>query len=302
LVEYRHGGKNVGANDVNICCPFCGEDRFHLGIHKDKGLLNCWVCEFMDRDKRPWFLDLIVEIDGVSYPRAKQILDEFKLGDDEDLYVDDYKDRPESLELPEGCWDFDGINYPEIRAVADLYLKNRGFGKDIIDRYDLKFCVFGDYAYRIIVPITMRGQLVSYLGRDFTDQQGLRYRNCKSYDALLRNKELLYGFDLFYIEPKFHAYLVEGCTDVWRIGVGAMATLSNKLYPIQRNLLIELNLTSITIAFDPGSYVRGLEAAEQLSPFISKIKVLNFQDNRDVAEHSIEEIKAIEADTRYSLF
>jgi DNA primase len=173
---------------------------------------------------------------------------------------------------------------------------------DVVEKYHLSFCTDGVYGYRIIVPIYFMGKLVSYLGRDFTDQQEPRYKNCKSYEALVRNKELLYGFDDFYLKPKRHAYLVEGCTDVWRIGDGAMATLTNKLHPIQRKLLVELNLDSLTIAFDPGSYSRGLEAAEDLSPFISKIKVLDFDDGKDVADHTLEGILAIEENTRYSVF
>jgi hypothetical protein len=58
----------------------------------------------------------------------------------------------------------------------------------------------------------------------------------------------------------------------------------------------------MTIAFDPGSYCRGLEAAEEISPFVPKIKVLEFVGDKDVADRSIEEIKDIEASTRYSSF
>ena len=43
-LAYRVRGKNTGANHINICCPFCGEDRFHCGIHKEKGWFKCFVC------------------------------------------------------------------------------------------------------------------------------------------------------------------------------------------------------------------------------------------------------------------
>jgi hypothetical protein len=253
-------------------------------------------------EKRPWFLDLIVEIDGVSYPRAKQVLEEFKIGDEEDLYVDDYKERPEKIVLPPNTF-YINSNLPlPQRFGAAAYLLGRGFGESVMDKYRLCFCTDGDYGYRIIIPIYFKGKLVSYLGRDFTGRQEPRYKNCKSHESLLRNRELLYGYDNFKGGAAGHGYLVEGCTDVWRIGDLALATLTNKLYNSQRHIIIGFNLDSLTIAFDPGSYSKGLEAGEELSPFIPKIKVLNFQDDRDVAEHKFEEILRIEENTRYSVF
>lgn len=43
-IQYRTQGKNVGRNFVNICCPQCGEDRYHFGIHSTDYWYKCWVC------------------------------------------------------------------------------------------------------------------------------------------------------------------------------------------------------------------------------------------------------------------
>ena len=83
-VDYRTGGKNVGANDINICCFWCGEERYHMGIHKSKGFLHCWVCGFEGLDKYPSFLDLIAEIEGCTRDQAYRILKEFS-SDEEDI-------------------------------------------------------------------------------------------------------------------------------------------------------------------------------------------------------------------------
>ncbi len=38
-------GTNVGAEHVNIHCPFCHEVKFHCGIHEADGWWKCWVCD-----------------------------------------------------------------------------------------------------------------------------------------------------------------------------------------------------------------------------------------------------------------
>ena len=39
----RESGKNVGAQMVNICCPFCEEERFHLGVHAENLWFHCFA-------------------------------------------------------------------------------------------------------------------------------------------------------------------------------------------------------------------------------------------------------------------
>lgn len=49
-IQCRERGTNVGRDHVNICCVFCGEERFHLGIHVHHGYFHCWVCHA----RGPW--------------------------------------------------------------------------------------------------------------------------------------------------------------------------------------------------------------------------------------------------------
>lgn len=49
-ITYRERGTNVARDNINICCVFCGESRFHLGIQRDKLWGRCWVCG----DGGPW--------------------------------------------------------------------------------------------------------------------------------------------------------------------------------------------------------------------------------------------------------
>lgn len=43
-VPTKEHGDNVGAGFINICCPFCGEPRFHLGINLEEHWFKCLMC------------------------------------------------------------------------------------------------------------------------------------------------------------------------------------------------------------------------------------------------------------------
>ena len=43
-VQFRTSGANWTHGMVNICCPSCGESRFHCGIHENDLWWHCFVC------------------------------------------------------------------------------------------------------------------------------------------------------------------------------------------------------------------------------------------------------------------
>lgn len=281
-VDYKASGKNVGSNDVNIDCLWCGENGQHLGINKYTGQLNCWVCGFIDEERRPSFLDLVMEIEGCPFHEAKKVVEEYS-----DEYAGDEYGIPPSLNtgkvvLPEEAEDFANPKTRNHRDYALAYLEARGFGWPEINKYNLSFCPRGRYECRVIVPIYYGGVLVTYLGRSYRNRPDEnRYDNLPLGKSLMRHKELLYPVDLFSGDSLM---LVEGVTDVWRLGHDSLATLGNSMSPEQRAQVIGLELRALSILFDHGSYSIGLGIAEDLSPFISSIKVVEMSKNSDVAD------------------
>src|SRR5437879_8191434 len=47
-IDYRDHGSD--RNEIRLCCPFCGEDRFRLGVNIRTGKANCFNCPFKSRD------------------------------------------------------------------------------------------------------------------------------------------------------------------------------------------------------------------------------------------------------------
>lgn len=294
-IAYKTDGKNVGSNDINICCPFCHEHRYHLGVHKTNGKLNCWVCGFQGEPRKPNMIQLIMVLEDVSYSKAKSIFDKFAYDDEQEEAV---CNKVTEVHLPDEAEDFTYTSFIRQRNYALNYLEGRGFGWEHIKRYKLKFCPNGKYAYRIIVPILVNDKLVSYIGRDYTEKNNTRYKNCPVKDSICTPKQVLYSLDEF--EGK-HLRLVEGVTDQWRLGDIATALMKNRLSREQRALVVSLKLDAVSIIFDVGALDHAYMAAEDLSSLIPKVKVVELGDG-DVADHSRAEVLTMEESTSWLKF
>jgi len=296
-IDAKKSGKNVGSNDWNIDCPYCGADK-HLGINVRDGRVFCWVCEFSDAkitigdsERNPSLIDVLVEITGERWIDVKNVLDENGW---EEFYPKKRLNETEiRCKLPFGWYNF-GESGSE---KADFYLERRGFTPGIIDKYKLVIAPStGFYANRIIIPIFYNGEIVAFTGRDYTGKQE-RYKHSTVNNSNRRIKELLYNYDM--AKNFKHIYLLEGPTDVWRMGDDAVAVFRSHLSAEQRRLLINLSLDSITIIYDPKATMRAYMAAEDLRPFIKRIKVVRLEGIRDVGDMSRDEVLAYEKETRY---
>lgn len=125
-IEVRERGANVGSGWIGIDCIFCHEDRKHLGINRDEGFFNCWICGA----KGPWTkiarelkkLHPSVAWNEVEVGPATRYLD-----------VDYDKLRP-SLDLSVAefsSWDPDEMTDYEWR-LYDYLVDERAFDPDLI--------------------------------------------------------------------------------------------------------------------------------------------------------------------------
>ena len=109
-IDMKRSGKNVARNDVNVDCPWCGADK-HLGIHRQTGLLNCWVCNLEDHDRYPSFAGLIMEIEEIGYADAKHIIQQFMTDDEAETEL---WSRPRFAQSPTSWMANKGL--PAVRA------------------------------------------------------------------------------------------------------------------------------------------------------------------------------------------
>lgn len=105
----------------------------------------------------------------------------------------------------------------------------------------------GKYKFRILAPIYLRGQLVSYQCRDITNKSNTPYKGCPIEESVYFLKYTVYGFDKAVSAKK--CVVVEGLVDNWRLGSGAVATFGTGFMP-QQVLLLARNFDEIFIMYD----------------------------------------------------
>lgn len=293
-IDYKESGKNVGAYDVNIDCPFCGSDK-HLGIKRHSGQVNCWVCKFSSLTKHPSLQTVIISASGLNPPDVYQIIKNNTLSLLDSVITSEPDIIAEIGPDISIFQDFFNPKQPAWRDKALSYLTKRDFGISEIVKFGLRFCTFGKYAYRIIIPVMFKNKLVSFTTRDFMDRNNEpRYKHLNSSQSIVRLNEVLYGWDMF--EGK-HLRLVEGPTDVWRLAKTSLGVFKSYLSSAQLSLIVGTKLDSMSVLFDPDAYGRALDAAERLSPFIKKIKIVLLPNDSDVASMSVEDIYREEENT-----
>jgi len=293
-VDYKESGKNVGANDINIDCPFCGADK-HLGVSINEGKVNCWVCTFEGMKKHPSLLKVLLESTGLPYEEIKSVMSE----NGWEPYRSGTKDCGDGLarrcSLPKETYSFDR-NTPISRKALE-YLKGRGFNEKTVSKYRLQVAGYGAYGNRIIIPIYFKGKLVSFTSRGFGSYKENRYKHSPLFMSSERMKNLLYNYDSAKKYRK--AYLLEGPTDVWQMGDDSMGVFKSALSRPQRNLLMESGIESIVVVYDFKAVSRAYETAEMVSLFIPKVKVVRLDEDRDVADRSREEISQLESEVPF---
>lgn len=238
-IDYaEEGHKHCRPGWIQIECPFCtGNPGYHLGYNIHFGYFNCWRCGAHS------LFEVIEETTQATEKKnVYNIIKEYQDGEvDEDInnLVSKITQKTK-IDLPPGT--------TELKKAHKTYLRNRKFDPDEIAAiWGIKGTGFlGGYNYRIIAPIYFQNKLVSYQGRDITGKAELRYKACALKDEIIHHKELLYGFDLV---PSNTIVIVEGITDAWRLGPGAVATFGIKYK--QEQVFLASQFNTRYIFFDP---------------------------------------------------
>jgi DNA primase len=151
-----------------------------------------------------------------------------------------------------------------LQKAHTRYLERRGYDPAEIER------VWGIYGigavaipaalrWRILIPIYLEKRLVSYTCRALAETKKDKYRACPQELEVFHHKDTLYGLDL--VSSK-NLVVVEGPTDVWRIGPGAVATFGTQVSYMQRLLISRFK--RVYVLYDADEYMAGQMAGERL--------------------------------------
>lgn len=233
-IPFTTQGKNVSEGRVNIECPFCPDPSMHLGIlQKQPSVCACWRCG------RKNIRDILKELlPTENTTKLFYSLLSKQENEQQESFITKEKPLNKTIEM-----------LPEAKPLTSRhkgYLIERGLHpENIINHWGILGTTYeGDYKFRIIIPIYHDNKLVSFQGRDITNRQEPKYKTC--FNTYI--KQYLYGLD-FVVSDKI--VIVEGVTDVWKIGKGkAVATFGIEFTQAQIKLIIEKDIKDVTIFYD----------------------------------------------------
>lgn len=259
-IDFRTSGKNVTSGWVEINCPFCPDPSYHMGINLSSCLYHCWICGARGGPER-----LLKELLDISYSSAKKLIQEFDINRTEEI---EEKEEVEEIKYPKGIFN-------KLPSAHREYLIKRKFDPDLLmKKYKLKACLHtgDDFAYRLIIPIIIDNQVVSYTGRDISGKQKTKYKHLSNDKSIIQVKNCLYNIDTV----KDKVLIVEGPMDVWRIGDGCVALFGTEHTLHQLNTLFGKNLKEAYVMFDAETHTirKAHRLANILSTFVPKVDVL----------------------------
>jgi len=277
-IEFWTEGENVKRGWINIQCLWCSDEKNHLGINLDSKGLNCWICP-----AKGTVLKLIMRIDKCSLKAAESVVNEFS---DIQTSINRSLSSTEHLTQREMKVKLPTVAQKELLPLYRKFLIKRGFEPEhIFNKYNL-LCngPIGQYKHRLIVPFYLRKRLVTFSTRDVSGKAKIPYIHYSN--GLLSQKEILYNID----NCSDVVIVVEGITDVWKIGDGACAVVGIQWTIQQLKMLTDFK--RVFVLFD--SENKAQESAKRLCSDLSCIvnHVERLELNRgDPGDMSKEDVK-----------
>jgi DNA primase len=253
-------GKNVSTGWIGIQCPFCDDTSNHMGIRLSDLRCKCWKCGNHS------FIALIKELTDCSHKEAirlqKVLVEESDAdglsGPNPPIDSKYYLTRSSTILPP------DSSN--TLSKLHKDYLRRRNFHPNrIIRKYDLRGCnATGRYKFRLIIPIYQTRRLVSFISRAIFDEMTPKYLNPTSREVEISPKQTVYNLDN--LTSGHDAIIVEGATDVWRWGDGAIALFGIQYTQRQIVSIVEKKIRKAFVMFDEGKTAQ--KRAEEICRFI----------------------------------
>lgn len=265
-------GKNTSPGWVSLECPFCDDSSNHGAINPVGGYFYCWRCGHHS------LYDAVQLITGVKH--VKPILKKYDYVLSESLILE--KEQV-SFYMPGSPLGKAHKKYLEKRNFDPEYIENKyGVLGTTIDKY---------YPYRIITPVYYEGDVVSFLGRDYTNRQELRHKDCPKHVAKIYHKNILYNLDNCF---RNKTIVVEGAYDNWRFGDNTCATLGTG-WTDQQALLLSRRFTEVFIVFDKGetSQKKAVELAQTLNALgiMAEVVQTEYNEPDDFPEDDVRYLK-----------
>jgi len=248
---------------VQTHCCFCSDGTYgwHLGFSLEGGNLNCWRCGSHSAYD---FLSAVFKDRGES---SKQIYKQYSINSTSSISATPIRVRKKKAKPPS--------HIEPLSKIHKQYLTDRKFDyKKLVDEWNIqgtKNLSNDGWWWRIIAPIRDgEGSTVAYTGRALHPSVAPRWKFSREEEMSEDPKKLIYGID----KVQNRVLIVEGVSDVWRFGAGAVALLGIDWKEEQAHIL--RNYKYRFIMFDPEKQAQkqAMKLAHWLSPFPGETDVI----------------------------
>ena len=246
-------------------CPFCNHRKPKLEVkivsdEKGHNPWECWVCNTRGRT-------------------IKSLLRQMKIGKEEAIEVLKYVKKGDKItyhdlevvELPKEFQPLYSASTTSIIAnKIKKYLYRRGLSDNDFIKYNIGYCMTGDYGGRIIIPsYNENNQLNFFVGRTFEDAF-MKYKNpSASKDIVVFENMINWNQPII---------LVEGVFDAMAVKRNAVPILGKTLSKSLMKKLVSSKVQDIYIALDKDAEKKAVSYSEQFLSMGKRVFFVNMLD------------------------
>lgn len=230
--------KNTGRNWINIQCPFCNDQKNHLGFNTTNNYFHCWKCPDPGFHKIEDVIKKLTPFENIEYILKKY--DSYQIYESR-IIKKLKKEKVKKIKLPG----------EKLKLIHKNYLIKRKYNVTSLEqKYKLLGTTHvGKYKYRLVIPIYFDNQLVTFQTRALRKSSS-RYINCDPENEVKAIKHIIYNIDNC---KRNYCVLTEGVFKVFRLGDNSCAALGKNYTKIQLNILAE-RFKKVYVFFDPDKY------------------------------------------------
>ena len=227
-IDYIDSGPNVAKNHINIKCPYCGNDpSYHMGINLNTGGYKCWRSASHRGKDASFLLAKVTHLSATLI--SKSIGTQVLLTDDDmdkalnilngsstEFNKKEIRTGVEELDFYKSFVPISGGSHHVQPAIN--YLRSRGFEdvEDLANYYNLQYSYYGDWNYRIIFPVYVNEELMTWVGRSISNKTILPYKDLSIEESVLHCKSCLFNYDRL-TNGGDTLYITEGVFDALKI-------------------------------------------------------------------------------------
>jgi DNA primase len=219
-IDYHQGRDD---EEIFICCPFCYEQRFRLGVNVRSGLASCF------NDGCGW-----KGYGEYTFNKLQEALDTGDIEAQQEKRK--RKKKHMELELPEGFELLVKVRHKEDSWFwrARDFVRKRGITSDQIRDNKIGYSLIGPMAYRVVFPVYLSGVLTGLVGRDFTGKQEPKYKNSVGAKCIYNLPEKKHSTCVL-SESVITALVIEHASK--KLGIDSLGLLGHSLKDDQVGLL-----------------------------------------------------------------